>query len=316
MRFERLDLNLLVALDTLIEDKNVTVAAKRLHLSQPALSGALNRLREFFGDDLLVPLGRQMVLTPKAEELRAPVREALMFIRAKITTPASFDPAAAKRTFTIIASDFAYNVLLADAFARASRIAPSIAFDVLNTSRYGRDMLERGEADLIITISDFLSDQHPRLPLFDDEHAIIAWRDGPYGKQLSESEFFEAQHAVVLFGHDRAQAFSEAFFERQGVVRKVQLRVPAFAALPQAVVGTERVATMYRRQAEWFARFLPITVHKPPIEMPRVLEEVQWLALRSSDAGLQWVVELLREQGQLMGWRPDADAAPPHPNTR
>ena len=71
MRFERLDLNLLVALDALIEDRNVSMAARRLYLSQPALTGALNRLRDFFGDDLLIPSGRQMMLTPKAEELRA-----------------------------------------------------------------------------------------------------------------------------------------------------------------------------------------------------------------------------------------------------
>ena len=73
MRFERLDLNLLVALDALIEDRNVSMAARRLYLSQPALTGALNRLRDFFGDDLLIPSGRQMMLTPKAEELRGPV---------------------------------------------------------------------------------------------------------------------------------------------------------------------------------------------------------------------------------------------------
>jgi LysR family nod box-dependent transcriptional activator len=83
MRFERLDLNLLVALDALIEDRNVSMAARRLYLSQPALTGALNRLRDFFGDDLLIPSGRQMMLTPKAEELRGPVREALMLIRTK-----------------------------------------------------------------------------------------------------------------------------------------------------------------------------------------------------------------------------------------
>src|SRR5687767_5141559 len=107
MRFERLDLNLLVALDVLIEERSVSVAANRLFLSQPALSGALNRLREYFNDELLVQSGRQMILTPKAEELRAPVREALMFIRSRITTPSDFDPATAQRKFILVASDYA-----------------------------------------------------------------------------------------------------------------------------------------------------------------------------------------------------------------
>src|SRR4051812_4555036 len=104
MRFERLDLNLLVAFDALIEDRSVSMAAKRLFLSQPALSGALNRLRDFFGDELLVPSGRQMIPTPKAEELRGPVREALMLIRSRITTPSTFDPATADRLFSLAAS--------------------------------------------------------------------------------------------------------------------------------------------------------------------------------------------------------------------
>ncbi|MGD4540209.1 LysR family transcriptional regulator, partial [Xanthomonas citri pv. citri] len=106
MRFERLDLNLLVALDVLIAERSVSAAAKRLHLSQPAVSGALNRLREFFRDDLLVQVGRQMVLTPKADELADPVRDALLLIRTRITQPAGFDPATAEREFTIVASDY------------------------------------------------------------------------------------------------------------------------------------------------------------------------------------------------------------------
>lgn len=301
MRFERLDLNLLVALDALIEDRSVSIAAKRIHLSQPALSGALNRLREFFRDDLLVPLGRQMMLTPKAEELRGPVREALMLIRAKITTPGSFDPATAERQFTIIASDFVYNVLLVDVFAEAAVRAPGLVFDVLSTGKRGAEMMERGEADLLITIPGYQNEAHPRVALFEDEHAIIAWKNGRYGDKLTEADFFAAQHAVVLFGRDRHPAFSETYFERQGVRRNIQLRVPTFAALPAAVIGTDRIATMYSRHAAWFAQSLPIIVHRPPIAMPNVIEEVQWHRLKSSDPGLQWLVGLLRDCAAKMG---------------
>lgn len=300
MRFERLDLNLLATLDALLEDHSVTVAARRLHLSQPAISGGLNRLRDYFGDDLLVQVGRQMILTPKAEELRAPVREALMLIRTKITTPATFDPGTAKRQFTIVASDFAYNVLLVDALAEAAAIAPDIAFDVVDTGQRGLEMLWRGEADLIISISSFLADEHPKLPLFGDEHAIIAWRDGRYGRGLTKEDFFAAQHAVVMFGHERVAAFSESFFEKQGIQRKIQLRVPNFAALSAAIPGTDRIATVYRRHAELFARSLPISVHAPPIPMPNVVEEVQWHSLRGSDPGLQWLIGLLRAHGSRL----------------
>src|ERR1700682_3675066 len=104
MRFDRLDLNLPVALDALVEDRSVSGAARRLHLSQPAVTGALQRLREFFDDELLVQHGRRMLLTPKAEELIAPVRRALLQIRSEITRPTGFDPMTVQRHFVIVAS--------------------------------------------------------------------------------------------------------------------------------------------------------------------------------------------------------------------
>ncbi|MEC3947867.1 LysR family transcriptional regulator [Sphingobium sp. HWE2-09] len=295
MRFERLDLNLLVALDALIEYRSVSTSAKRLFLSQPAVSGSLNRLRDFFGDDLLVQVGRQMMLTPKAEELRAPVREALMLIRAKITTPREFDPTTARRHFTIIASDYVYNVLLTDVFAQAALRSPHLAFDVLSTGKRGTEMMEQGEADILITIPQFHTDDHPRVALFEDKHAVVAWRDGHYGARMTHDDFYEAHHAVVLFGRDRHPAFSETFFEQRGMTRNIQLRVPTFSALAPAVLGTDRIATMYDRHAQWFARFLPLTVHRPPIDMPDVVEELQWHSLRNSDQGLQWLIALIRE---------------------
>ena len=295
MRFERLDLNLLVALDALIEVRSVSVAAKRLLLSQPALSGALNRLREFFNDELLVLSGRQMILTPKAEELRGPVREALMLIRSRITTPSAFDPATAERQFTLAASDYAYNVLLAPLMAKAARIAPNVTFELMPTGLLAMERLERGEIDLLITISGFLLEGQPRRPLYEDEHAVICWSGGAHAAAITERSFFDAGHVVALFGPERHPAYTETFFAQQGANRRIELRLPTFAALPQAVLGTDRLATMYRRHAEYFADFLPITVHEPPMPMPRVCEEAQWHGARGGDEGLKWLLALASE---------------------
>lgn len=293
MRFERLDLNLLVALDALIEDCSVSRAAERLFLSQPALSSALNRLRDYFRDDLLIPSGRRMVLTPKAEELRAPVREALMLIRARITTPLAFDPATAKRQFIICASDYAFNVLLAPTFEHAARIAPGISFELFPTDRRAIERLERGEADLLITISGYLAEDQPRREMYEDQHAVICWTGGEHAAGISEEAFFKAGHVVAFFGGERHPAFTETHFTQLGISRNIEMRLPSFSLLPQAVVGTNRVATMYRRHAEYFARMLPITVHKPPVHLPNVVEEAQWHSLRGSDEGIRWLVDLL-----------------------
>ena len=304
MRFERLDLNLLVALDALIEDRSVSLAARRLFLSQPALSGALNRLREYFRDDLLVQSGRQMVLTPKAEELRGPVREALMLIRARITTPLVFDPATAQRQFTIVASDFAYNVLLAPAFEEAARVAPGITFEMLWTDRLAMERLERGEADVVITIASYLSPEHPRIPMFEDEPAVICWSGSKHAAGLTEESFLAAGHAIAFFGDDRHPAYTESHFAQQGIARKIEIRLPTFFALPQAVVGTERLATMWRRHAEFFATFLPITVHRPPWQLPRIVEEAQWHSLRANDEGIKWLIRLLTTQAEKISFSP------------
>ena len=300
MRFERLDLNLLVALDVLIEDKSVSAAARRLCLSQPAISGSLNRLREYFGDELLVPSGRSMILTPKAEELRDPVREALMLIRTKITTPLAFDPAIDQRRFVITASDYAFNVLLADVMAQAALIAPGLSFDLVPTTRSAPEQLERGEIDLFITISTYMIEGHPHVPLWQDEHCVIAWSEGRYGKALSPQDFLAAGHVVAYFGADRQPAFTESYFGQQGINRQIAVRLPNFSILPQAIVGTDRVATMYRRHAENFAKFLPLTIHTPPLPLPDVTEEVQWHKVRDKDDGLQWLIGLIRKQAKLI----------------
>jgi LysR family transcriptional regulator, nod-box dependent transcriptional activator len=300
MRFERLDLNLLVVLDVLIEEKSVSAVARRLNLSQPAISGSLNRLREYFGDDLLVPSGRTMLLTPKAEELRDPVRDALMLIRTRITTPLVFDPATAERRFVITASDYAFNVLLSDVMGQAEKVAPGISFDLVPTTKSAPEQLERGQIDLFITISSYMIEGHPHRPLWQDEHCAIAWSEGRYGRSLSPEDFLEAGHAVAYFGSDRQPAFTESYFGQQGVNRKIDVRLPNFSILPEAIVGTDRIATMYRRHAEYFARYLPLVIYAPPIPLPDITEEVQWHKVRDKDDGLQWLIEMLVARAQQM----------------
>ena len=118
MRLDRFDLNLLVVLDALLEERNVTKASERLHIGQSAASGALGRLRDYFGDELLVPVGRKLTLTPLAQSLVEPVRDTLLRARATIARKPGFDPATAERRFSICASDYVTTVLLAAVVCR------------------------------------------------------------------------------------------------------------------------------------------------------------------------------------------------------
>ena len=148
MRFNKLDLNLLVALDALLAERNISRAGERLHLSQPAMSNALARLRSFFGDELLAAQGRQMVLTPRALGLIEPVRDVLMRIDSTITTPPLFDPAQSTRTFVLLLSDFTTAVFIPPLLEALYQQARGIRLELRTLNDKPAEQLEQGDADL------------------------------------------------------------------------------------------------------------------------------------------------------------------------
>src|SRR4051812_11090624 len=150
MNLHLFDLNLLVALDALLTERNVTRAGNRLNLSQSATSGALARLRQHFHDELLVPVGRQMVLTPVAEGLVGPVRDILLQVRGTLGAAPRFDPATAARHFSLAVSDYVTDILMADVLRTAREQAPRATFELRPLGRRASEDLERGELDFLI----------------------------------------------------------------------------------------------------------------------------------------------------------------------
>lgn len=295
MRFDGLDLNLLVALEALIEERNVSNAARRLHLTQPAVTGALNRLRDYFQDDLLVLQGRRMQPTPKAEALSGPVKRALLQIRGEITRAGEFVPATSSRHFLIIASDYVYTIALANVLARCSTIAPGVTFEVIPPSSAAGERLERAEVDLCITVKPYASPRYPTRDLWRDTDVIISW-DGAGYTAITEDVFFEAGHAVSTFGPDRRPSVTDHHVTSLGRERRIEVLLPSFGDLCHAVVGTRRLATMHRRYAEYLARQFPIVIHEPWEPFPEIVETAQWHKVRDSDTGVQWLLGLLADQ--------------------
>ncbi|OLS63576.1 Nodulation protein D 2 [Pseudomonas putida] len=161
MRFKHLDLNLLVALDVLLEEQNITRAAERLHMTQSATSGVLGRLRTYFEDDLLVQVGRKMMLTPLARDLEIPVREVLLKIQTSITAKPVQDIAESKRHFRIMASDYLISVLFAEVIREVNQQAPLMTFELISPGETAREMLMRGEVDLMIAPDHYIVKEHP-----------------------------------------------------------------------------------------------------------------------------------------------------------
>lgn len=300
MRFEGLDLNLLAALDVLLECRSTTETARRLNLSQPTISSALGRLRDYFGDDLLVNVGREMVPTPLAEELAPAVAELLNIARFRIVHSEAFDPAQSRRRFRILASDYLFDVLLVRALATAARTAPHITFEIGNIGPQGTRSFERGDVDLMITVPQFMLEGYPSEVLFTDWDVIVCWAEGRHAKGVDEAAFLEADFAMALFGEERRPAVSDLHFADSGLTLNAAVMVPSFSALPGAVCGTDRLAIMHRRHAQVFQRSYPLAVHPLPIPGAQISEMMQWHPLRRKDVGLRWLLQLLRSEVTLL----------------
>jgi len=300
MNLERLDLNLLVALDVLLVEQSVTRAAGKLCISQPAMSGALMRLREHFDDPLIIRAGRTMVLTPFAADLAPSVRELLEAISEVARRRPGFDPATSDRSFTVVASDYAQSLFLPGALRRIMSCAPNVSI-ITELRRADHDeRIARGLIDAYIVPKAMRSPAQPSQALFEDEYVVIVWRDNDVvGDALTLATYLELSHAVRgngtpgFYGSGDEQRMREL-----GYQRKVVLRVPTFEMLPRAVVGTRLIATMQRRLAEIAARQHALRIFPHPLPMPRLELILQWPSLREEDPGGRWLRSILVESAQ------------------
>ena len=295
MRLDRFDLNLLVVLDALLEERNVTKASQRLHIGQSAASGALARLREYFGDELLVSVGRRLVLTPLAESLTLPVRDILLRTRATITRKPGFDPISAERRFLICASDYASIVLLSDTVRRVALEAPGVVLDIRSPMHNAHEVFERGDIDLLIMPEPYMSAfPEPKTLLFEDTHVCMAWAGNPLvGEALTFEQYMALGHIAVHFGDEHSLAFEEWFLPRAGQQRKIEMVVDNFSIMPQMLLGTNRIATLHRRQAEHFAKHMPLRLIDTPFDMPPLVEVLAWPLHMANDPAHLWLRSIL-----------------------
>jgi LysR family nod box-dependent transcriptional activator len=296
MRFNRLDLNLLVALDALLAEGSITRAAERLNLSQSATSNALARLREYFEDELLVQVGRRMEATPRAESLRGPVRDLLMRVDSTIATQPKFDPSLTTRRFRIIASDYTQLILGPHLMSLAQAQGCRAEFEFCPQVSSPQRELERGEADLLIIPHHYTSPDHPCETLFEDGFVCLVWRDSPLAQgTLTRMRYEDARHVVMVPPNGGQTASHEAMLVQQaGVQRTYAARTHSFGSVPAMVVGTDYLATVHARMAWSLQHCWPLKIRPVPLEMPPMAQGVQWHRYRSQDPGMIWLLDLFR----------------------
>lgn len=294
MRFKQLDLNLLVALEVLLTERSVSIAAKRLCRTQPALSGSLSRLRDHFQDDLLVSSGRSMVLTPFAETLIDPLRRLMVQIEQTVDREAQFDAQTSDRIFTLAAGDAALDTVLAGTIARVGKMAPGVVLDIQSIPN-DTCVPERRNLDLIIGSDLQASDHYDAEILFEEPYVAIGKRAESKLGAAQASQSLTERGRVALSGPGRDSSPLEAEFIRQGGAR-AELLVPNYRTLARCVATTDRIGFMPRSLAREYARTYPISYWPAPLRLPLVKTTLLSFSAKSKDVGVSWLIDLIREE--------------------
>jgi LysR family transcriptional regulator, nod-box dependent transcriptional activator len=299
MRFNKLDLNLLVALDALLTDNSISRAAERVHLGQSAMSNALARLREYFDDELLVQVGRKMEPTPRALSLKEPVRDVLIRVEAAVVTQPLFDPKNSDREFRLTVSDYTNAVLLPHVLESVHRQSNNIRFQLLPQANNPQRALENGDVDLMIIPALFASAEHPSEQLFEERFCCLVWRESPLAHGKLTLERYLA-HGHVVMAPPNAQAYETKLLTEKGIQRRVEVTTFSFATAPRLIVGTSRIATVHRRLARQAEQELPVVARPLPIKIAPMLQAMQWHKYRTNDQGLVWLRKTIQQAVRVM----------------
>ena len=313
MRFKHLDLNLFIGLQVLLEEQSITRAARRLHLSQSAVSGILARLREHFKDELLVMFGKSMVLTPFGASLAEPVGELLDQIRNTAERRPAVQPTEARRRFKLIASDYMTAVLLGEVSRQVHRLAPGISFETVDPSAGCMELFERGETDLLITIKDYCIKGLPTSILLDEHYTCIVCMDNSVvGDALSLEQYLSMGHVTSQFGTDFRDSYEHAFIKALGYQRNIEMAASNFNSLPYFVMGTNRIATVHSRLARILTRYYPVRELALPVPIPPIQVCMQWHEFMDHDPLHLWLRKLIAKVAlERVAALPDGQEAAP-----
>ncbi|WP_328647977.1 LysR family transcriptional regulator [Amycolatopsis sp. NBC_00348] len=284
MNLATLDLNLLVTLDALLQQRSVTRAAEQVGLSQPAVSAQLGRLRRHFHDELLTRVGNTSRLTPLAVQLKERVRVALAGVDRVFTAAADFDPAATTREFSFVVSDYGAAVLGPALAALLDTAAPGAQLRMLaNTPR----LVDTAEQvltgiDLLLLPHGFVHGLRHQ-DLYTDEWVCLVAADNPeVGDSLTAGQL-ETMPWVVTYHGPTASTPAARQMRMLGIEPRVQIVTESFLAIPGLVAGSGRVALLQRRLADRIPATLGVRALECPFEVSPLLEAMWWHPIHDDD---------------------------------
>lgn len=295
--FDKIDLHMIRVLHTVLTERNVSRTALRLGMYQPAVSAALRRLREIAGDPLLVRAGTGMVPTPNGLRMIEPAALILRSAEVLFADARKFEPAAARQTFTIAASDYLDPLFLPQLVSHIKSHAPLCRIELLPLSGdadYHR-RLAQGEVDVVIG-------NWPHPPgdlylgrLFADEVVTLVGTHHPAVKRgWGVSEWLESEHIAPAPTHPGARGAIDAHLSTLGHTRNIGVRCPHFSLIPAMVASSLLVLTTGRQFCERFVDHLPVKILPCPVPFPRLMYYQLWHERTHASHANQWLREAIQ----------------------
>ncbi len=283
----RVDLNLLPPLAALLEHRSVTRAAQAVGLTQPAMSNALQRLRRTLGDELLVRVGRQYVLTERAGALVGPVNLILETATNQVLMPPTFDPATSDRTFRIAASSAAALAVFPALSAALAVSAPGVRLH-LEAPESSMDLTRSDAAADVALLPDTMPTTLPRERLYHEDWVVVADTDNDrIGATLTVDDLARLPHVVFEWEGGRVGAHQVLVQLIPDLV--VQCVVFDFLMIPSIVSGTPMIALLHRRLAQQLAARHGLRVMESPIPLPTLGVDMVWNPRTAGDPGRMWL---------------------------
>ncbi|UPQ82634.1 LysR family transcriptional regulator [Pseudomonas knackmussii] len=291
MNIYSFDLNLLRVLDALLRERNVSRAAERLSLSQPAVSNALNRLRELLDDPLLVRVGRAMQPTPRALSLEAPIRDALQQIEHTLNAGDFFDPATSRQRFVIAVTDYVELICMPPLMAHLAKLAPGIQLGIQHlTPSLPAEALDNGAIDLAVgRFLDVPTRFHSRRWASETLQVALRKQHPLIDGDLDLTTFLRLRHLWVHGGQTRGMV--DQWLEDHDLARDVVYTTPNYLQAAHIVASSDLAAVLPTGLARHFAGLLPLQLFDLPFDLGTFQLDIVSVAQRERDAALQWLIE-------------------------
>jgi DNA-binding transcriptional LysR family regulator len=306
MNLSSIDLNLLVALDALISEAHVGRAARKIGLSQPAASHALQRLRDLLSDPLLVRVGSRMELTPRAIGLRDLLAETLDRVQTLLVAD-SFEPARSSRRFSLMMQDHVAHLIVPALVRRVQCEAPRVRLDVLPwQSSASVNAARLRSIDLLISCSTNDIPGFQREILFSDTEVSVVRKGYPSASRLHNLKAFLSSRHVAVVGRGLAEDPVDVWLRQEGLARQIALRVPSYLQALQVAARADLVAFVPKRLADSLARPLSLAVLPPPIDPGEYKEYLFHPRRTAQEPASIWLRDLTVEIAKrLDGWNED-----------